>query len=150
MDKFDMEENRLGQAVRAQRKKLGLTQGALAKMFHISTDYVSKIEKGGRVPSDRTRIDLEDFVAGKIGKDGVVLSSSEASPYNEADEYKRLESILEQEKKRLSDAEYYRVVGAIFGVIEDMRKEREDTGQEGKVPSVREAKVAGKAKEGKK
>lgn len=57
-----MDENVLGKKLKARRKLAGLTQGELGKILHISTDYVSRLEKGERVPSERVRIDLDKFL----------------------------------------------------------------------------------------
>jgi phage repressor protein C with HTH and peptisase S24 domain len=58
-----MDELDLGQRIRSHRKKLRLTQGDVAKYLKISTDFVSRLEKGDREPSDRTLASLEAFLS---------------------------------------------------------------------------------------
>ena len=48
----------MGMRIRVRRKELGLTQGELAKKLDISMVYVSAIERGEKVPSLQTFIQL--------------------------------------------------------------------------------------------
>ena len=51
MDSFD---KALGQVIAAERKRLGLTQEALADACGIHTTYVSQLERGLKSPTIRT------------------------------------------------------------------------------------------------
>jgi transcriptional regulator with XRE-family HTH domain len=111
----------LGGKVRARRKQLGWTQGKLAQKLLVSVDYVSRIEKGERTPSERTKADLDDFLEGR----GAFAPEKESGLKAETDEIDRLEAELRKEKELLTTAEFYRVMAGVYGVLEDMRKERE-------------------------
>jgi DNA-binding XRE family transcriptional regulator len=50
-----MVEKKIGERLRETRKERGLTQKQVSEMLDISIDYVSRLEKGERTPSDRVR-----------------------------------------------------------------------------------------------
>jgi transcriptional regulator with XRE-family HTH domain len=60
-----MVEKKLGENLRKARKERKLTQKQVAEILDISTDYVSRIEKGERTPRDRILFDIVDFIEGK-------------------------------------------------------------------------------------
>lgn len=57
-----MVEKKIGERLRETRKERGLTQKQVSEMLDISIDYVSRLEKGERTPSDRVRKDIIWFV----------------------------------------------------------------------------------------
>lgn len=58
-----MVENDLGVRLKAQRKALGLTQKDVGDMLKMSFAYISKIEKGQRVPEPRVRDAIEAWLS---------------------------------------------------------------------------------------
>jgi transcriptional regulator with XRE-family HTH domain len=68
----------------------------------------------------------EDWVASGEGEMFSETSAGAAQLQEEAaDEIARLGTELRKEKEKLSTAEFYRVMAGLYGVIEDMKKERE-------------------------
>ena len=59
-----MVDKKIGQLLKEKRKLLKLNQEQVANIFKVSKDYVSKIEKGDRQPSDRTLLDIHKFLEG--------------------------------------------------------------------------------------
>jgi len=83
-----MDEKKFGAQIRAKRKLLAWTQGKLAKALFVSTDYVSRLEKGERTPSERVRNDLDDFLAGRgrfseVNDEGMIVSEN-SSQYGDS------------------------------------------------------------------
>ena len=60
-----MDENNLGLLLKAVRKARKMTLKEVAEELHISFDYVSRIEKGEREPSDIVRAAIDEFISSK-------------------------------------------------------------------------------------
>jgi len=58
-----MDENIFGESLKAARKARGMTLKEVAKKLKISFDYVSRIEKGERSPSDIVRSAIDEFIS---------------------------------------------------------------------------------------
>lgn len=69
-------DEKYGEFVRRRRKELKITQGELAKRLNLSTDFISRIEKGERTPSVRTKCALDVFF-----NTASILGGDEASGY---------------------------------------------------------------------
>lgn len=81
-----MVDKKIGQLLKEYRKKKKLSQEAIAAKLNISKDYVSKIEKGDRDPSERTKAGILVLINGisELGQSyGVVAVHRELSPDQE-------------------------------------------------------------------
>lgn len=56
---MDLELKKIGEKIKDSRKRKGLSQEKLSKMINVSRGYLSKIEKGGAVPSKYILSDIE-------------------------------------------------------------------------------------------
>lgn len=60
--KEEQDDFSLGHKMRHARKLRGVTQTEVAKLLNISKDYVSRIEKGERVPSHHIKAAIESWL----------------------------------------------------------------------------------------
>lgn len=60
-----MVENNFGDKLKSERKRRSMTQADVADILKISVDYVSKIEKGYRVPSPIVAEQIENYLQGR-------------------------------------------------------------------------------------
>ena len=67
----------VGRKIRAQRKKLNITQEQLAEMCKVSPSYIGHIERGSRNLSMNTAVQLCSVL--EIGLDFLFLDSAEGS-----------------------------------------------------------------------
>lgn len=58
-----MVESLIGKKLRAARKEANLTQEQLGKKLKLSGDYISRIEKGERTPSDIVMEAIDEFIS---------------------------------------------------------------------------------------
>ena len=57
-----MVDKKIGEQLKEKRKSLKMNQDEVAEILKISKDYVSKIEKGDREPSERVLVDIQAFI----------------------------------------------------------------------------------------
>lgn len=55
-----MDLKAIGSRIKAERKKLGLTQEGLAELVNVSTHYIYEIERGMKSPSMETMVVIAD------------------------------------------------------------------------------------------
>jgi transcriptional regulator with XRE-family HTH domain len=86
------------------RKKLNLTQDEFAKKIGLSRNFIWMIEKGDRIPSDRTISDI----CRTFGVDEIWLRDGIGEPFREKSDEERIAEVLggvlagsEQSKARL-------------------------------------------------
>ena len=68
-----MDTIKIGQFIKSEREKLGMTQDELSKKIHIGREAISKWERGKTVPSTETILQLckiinvttDEFLAGE-------------------------------------------------------------------------------------
>ena len=68
-----MEQNALGKRIKEARKKLKLTQEALAEKSKISNVYLGEIERGTKIPSVPVLVDLIEVL--EVPADYLLLDS---------------------------------------------------------------------------
>ena len=68
-----MEQNALGKRIKEARKKLKLTQEALAEKAKISNVYLGEIERGTKIPSVPVLVDLIEAL--EVSADYLLLDS---------------------------------------------------------------------------
>ena len=68
-----MEQNALGKRIKEARKKLKLTQEALAEKTKISNVYLGEIERGTKIPSVPVLVDLIEAL--EVSADYLLLDS---------------------------------------------------------------------------
>ena len=68
-----MEQNALGKRIKEARKKLKLTQEALAEKSKISNVYLGEIERGTKIPSVPVLVDLIEAL--EVSADYLLLDS---------------------------------------------------------------------------
>jgi transcriptional regulator with XRE-family HTH domain len=69
--KEEQDDFSLGHKMRHARKLRGVTQTEVAKLLNISKDYVSRIEKGERVPSHHIKAAIESWLLVDEGSTGI-------------------------------------------------------------------------------
>lgn len=75
--KEEQDDFSLGHKMRHARKLRGITQTEVAKLLNISKDYVSRIEKGERVPSHHIKAAIESWLL--VDDEDLRLHSEEIS-----------------------------------------------------------------------
>lgn len=75
--KEEQDDFSLGHKMRHARKLRGVTQTEVAKLLNISKDYVSRIEKGERVPSHHIKAAIESWLL--VDDEDLRLHSEEIS-----------------------------------------------------------------------
>ncbi|PWT78610.1 MAG: hypothetical protein C5B59_01455 [Bacteroidetes bacterium] len=74
-----MDEIKIGEKLREERKRRKLTQQQLGDLIKISKDYVSRIEKGERTPSAIVTAAIDDFLSKNISDNsGVIVNGHNA------------------------------------------------------------------------
>ncbi len=110
--------NAIGERIKCYRKKIGLTQGELARNIGITQSKISAIEKERNYPSLETIKSLKDYFGVSYewlieGEDNIILSQKEKELleyYNKLNEDHKLELIVRgklmyesQQLKKLRD-----------------------------------------------
>ena len=95
-----MNYDQLGQRIREERLKLGLTQARLAEDVHISDAYIGQIERGERSLSLDTLIRISNRL--KVSVDYLLKDSVEFNDENIVNQFKVLIDKQSDAKKRMA------------------------------------------------
>ena len=95
-----MNYNQLGQRIREERLKLGLTQARLAEDVHISDAYIGQIERGERSLSLDTLIRLANRLS--VSVDYLLKDTVEFSDENIVNQFRVLIDGQSNKKKQMA------------------------------------------------
>ena len=102
------------------RKKFGLSQAEMADRLSLSRNFISLIENGNRVPSDRTITDI----CKEFGVNRVWLESGVGEPFQQLSRDEQIAEILSSAIVN-NDSARDRVIRALCLIPDDMFDEAE-------------------------
>lgn|SRR5690554_6826309 len=121
--------HQIGERIKKERKKRGISQRNLANRINISHTTIARIEKGETKPDASTTIALADFfqvstdyILGRADKRPEAIKPKEIfkSPYKETQTFKNIVKIID----RLTLDELQMVNGVITAIVGDTTKDK--------------------------
>ena len=121
--------HQIGERIKKERKKRGISQRNLANRINISHTTIARIEKGETKPDASTTIALADFfqvstdyILGRTDTRPEAIKPKEIfkSPYKETQTFKNIVKIID----RLTLDELQMVNGVITAIVGDTTKDK--------------------------
>ena len=90
-----MDLKAIGSRIKAERKKLGLTQEGLAELVNVSTHYIYEIERGMKSPSMETMVVIADKM--ELSLDYIIYGNQRQ---NLGSLYRKLDELSDERRLR--------------------------------------------------